>query len=321
MPNRVISPVLTLLLLLLALSASAEGQPEPDWGTVETVQVQARPGPAVWHVTRGESEVWILGMAGALPKGMDWNKQYLSELLDGARTIIMPPRGNAGILEIGWFLLTHPGILDMSLPRGRTLQAMVPEPVWTHFLTVVTAIGDTPDRYKTDTPFGAMQRLNSASNKHSNLAGNEPMDTINKLARDKKVPEQPTFRFEVIPIAEEFVKLTPEQQLPCFAEAVEDVDRLSQHAAAAGAAWAVGDIKGVKAHFAESRTNDCMDGLVHSLGDVDQKRVAAFTDAIDEALNKPGKTIVVMGIGPLLRKGGVLEQLEARHMTVEGPAE
>ncbi len=115
--------------------------------------------------------------------------------------------------------------------------------------------------------------------------------------------------------------LKPEAQLPCLTEAIEDTDRLSHHAVAAAQAWAVGDVRTVKANFAESRANDCMDGLEHSLGDVDQKRVAGFTTAIDEALNEPGKTIVVIGIGPLLRKGGVLEQLQARHITIEGPAE
>src|ERR1700678_3385212 len=109
--------LLTVLFLMSPLSALA--QPEPDWGMVETVEVQARPGPAVWHVTRADSEVWMLGTVGAMPKGLDWNKQYLSDLLDGAHAIIMPPRANVGVLEAGWFLITHAGDLDMSLPRGQ----------------------------------------------------------------------------------------------------------------------------------------------------------------------------------------------------------
>ncbi len=61
-------------------------------------------------MTRGNSEVWVLGLVGAMPKGLDWNKQYLSDLLDGARVIITPPRANVGILEGSWFLITHVAI-------------------------------------------------------------------------------------------------------------------------------------------------------------------------------------------------------------------
>ena len=300
---------------------SAPDSAIPNWATIESVEVKAKPGPAVWHVTRGDSEVWILGLVGAMPKNLDWNKQYLSELLDGAHTIILPPQMHAGLLEVGWFLITHAGDLDMSLPRGQTLQAMIPAPVWSHFLAVLAAIGDKPEHYKTDNPIRAAGRLNNAFSTHANLAGDEPMATINKLAREKKVTVQPVFRVEVMPIAKEAFKVSVEDQRPCFGEAVEDVDRMSQHAVAAAEAWAVGDVKAVKANFAESRLSLCEDGLVHSLDDVDKSRVAGFVTAINDALNKPGKTIVVMGMGPLLRRGGVLEQLQAQHAAIEGPKE
>src|SRR5581483_446344 len=171
-----------LLLVLSVLPAKAQPSPAPpaeppvpDWSsTVETVNVNARPGPAVWHVTRGESEVWILGTVGAMPKDLDWNKQYLSDLLDGARAIIVPPSASINLFDAGWFLLTHVGDLDMSLPRGQTLQPMIPEPVWTHFLAVTTAIGDKPNDYKTDMPLGAARRLMNRTKLHAKLIGSEP---------------------------------------------------------------------------------------------------------------------------------------------------
>jgi uncharacterized protein YbaP (TraB family) len=312
-----------LALLFTALPALAQpaDPPVPDWAQVETVDVTARPGPALWHITRGDSEVWILGMVGAMPKDLDWNRQTLADVMDGARAIIMPPRGNISLLSAGWFLITHVGDLDTSLPRGQTLQAMTPEPVWMHLMTTAAALGDKPEHYTNQNPMGAAQHLNQALAKNIGLGGNEPMTTIFKLAREKKVPQQPAMQFDVLPIVKEAVKLSPQQQEPCLDEAITDVDRMNAHALAAARAWAVGDVKNVKANFAESRFNDCAATIVHAYGNVDQQRATAFTAAIDDALNKPGKTIVVMGMGPLLRKGGVLEQLSARHVTIEGPAE
>ena len=59
-------------------------------------------------------------MVGALPKDLDWNKQYLSELLDGARAILMPPKADVALVDIAWFLISHGG--ELSLPRGQTLE-------------------------------------------------------------------------------------------------------------------------------------------------------------------------------------------------------
>jgi len=102
---------------------------------------------------------------------------------------------------------------------------------------------------------------------------------------------------------------------------VEDVTCALAHADKAGRAWAVGDIKAVKANYGESRFGACVLMAVKAMGDIDARNTADTVAAIDAALNQPGKTIAAVNMGPLLRKGGVLEQLKARHMAIEGPAE
>src|SRR5579859_5099393 len=94
-------PALLLALMMGALPFDATAQtlqtgPAENWAAPEIVEVQAAPGPAVWHLTRGDSEVWILGTVGSMPDGLKWNKDYLAELLDGARAIVMPPRPSIG---------------------------------------------------------------------------------------------------------------------------------------------------------------------------------------------------------------------------------
>src|SRR5215472_6824458 len=92
--------LLATCLAALPLRAHAQTPPTPPapqvWGAPEIVEVQAEPGPAVWHLTRGDSEVWILGTVGAMPDGLKWNKDYLAGLLEGARAILMPPRTSIG---------------------------------------------------------------------------------------------------------------------------------------------------------------------------------------------------------------------------------
>jgi len=144
-------------LALLCGVCAADAQTTADWAEIEAVEVNARPGPAVWHLTRGNSEVWILGTVGAMPKALDWNKDYLADLLDGPRAILMPPKANIGIVDIGWFLLMHGS--ELSLPRGQTLEQSLPDALRARFIAARDATGGDASDYRTDTPIRAAIRL------------------------------------------------------------------------------------------------------------------------------------------------------------------
>jgi TraB/PrgY/gumN family len=307
-----------LALSLTTLSRPSCAQTQPDWAQIETVTVKGEPGPAVWHLTRGNSEVWVLGMIGALPKGLEWNRQYLSELFDGAHAILMPPRANVGLADVAWFLIRHGG--ELSLPRGQVLEDGLPGDLRARFIAARDAVGGDDSDYRTDIPTRAAIRLQQDMMKKTNLSGDEPRDTIRDLANHKDIPIKPVTRFEAMDAIREVLKLTPEQQRVCLSQSVEDVTWALGHADKAGRAWVVGDIRAVKANYGESRFGTCILTAVRALGDIDARNIADTVAAIDVALNQPGKTIAVVNMGPLLRKGGVLEQLEARHVAIEGPA-
>jgi hypothetical protein len=296
-----------------------ETKPVENWGAPEVVEVQAAPGPAVWHLTRGDSEVWILGTVGSMPDGLKWNKNYLAELLDGARAILLPPRPAVGVFEGTWFLITNGG--KFSLPRGQTLEPSLSDALRARFIATREHLGQTENRYRTDTPLRAALRLQQDLQDKLDLTRDEPRDTIDRLARAKHVPATPIARYEVLDAAKDVLKLNPEQQRVCLAQSVEDVERQSAHVVAAAQAWAIGDIKDVKANYGESRLVNCVVAAVHSVADISERDVADYTAAINGALDKPGKTIAVIDVGPLLRRGGVLERLETLNVAIEGPAE
>jgi hypothetical protein len=317
---RHLAKIIALSCVLLPLGAQAqENPPQQNWGTPEVVEVEAKPGPAVWHLTRGDSEVWILGTVGAMPDGLKWNKDYLAELLDGARAIVMPPRPSIGLFEGAWFLLTNGS--KFSLPRGQSLEATLPPDIGPRFAAVREKLGKDVDHYRTDTPLRAALRIQEDVQDKLDLSRGEPRDTIRRLAQSKHVPSAPVAKYEVLDAARDVLKLTPQQQQVCLGQSVEDADWDLGHAAPAADAWTVGDIRAVKANYGESRLANCVIAAVHSVADIAERDAADYTAAINDALDKPGKTIAVIDIGPLLRKNGVLERLEALHVTIEGPAE
>ena len=317
-----LTKILSLAALLVASPLWAQTpstEASQIWGTPEIVEVKAPPGPAVWHLIRGESEVWILGTVGAMPDGLKWNKEYLAELLDGTRAILLPPRPSVGVFEGAWFLIKNGS--KFSLPRGQALEAQLTPELRARFVALREKLGEDEGRYRTDTPLRAALRLFQDLSDKLDLTRDEPRDTINSLARKAHVPSAPIARYEVLDAAEDVLKLDLAQQKVCLAQTVEDVDRAFSHAIPAAEAWAVGDIRNVKVNYGDSRVLDCVTAAVHSVADINERNVADYTGSINAALDKPGKTIAVIDIGPLLRRNGVLERLEALGVSVEGPAD
>ena len=308
-----------LALTFVALASDAQAQVLPEWAQVEAVEVRERPGPAVWHLTRGNSEVWLLGLAGALPRDLDWNKQYLSELLDGARAILMPPKADIALTDIAWFLIRHGG--ELSLPRGQSLEDGLPEDLRARFIVARDRVGGDASDYRTDIAIRAAMRLQQDLREKLDFSFREPRATIENLAYRKRIKNDPVTRFEAMDAIREVLTLTPQQQRSCLAQAVEDVNWALGHADRSARAWAVGDIRTVKANYSEWRLGTCIMAAVQKFSDIDGRNVSEYVSAIDAALDKPGKTIVVINMGPLLRKNGVLERLTAKHITIEAPAE
>ena len=92
----------------------------------------------------------------------------------------------------------------------------------------------------------------------------------------------------------------------------------SAHAVAAAQAWAVGDLAGVEANYSETRLDACLQQN-NAYAVLRARAIGDMANAVTAALNRPGKTIAVIPMGIFLRKGGVLERLEAAGLTVSGP--
>jgi uncharacterized protein YbaP (TraB family) len=317
---------LALACIFMVTPAAAQPAPPPaldpvipQWAQIETVEAHASPGPALWHITKGNSEVWIVGTINTMPKDLNWNKRAITELMDSATGVITPPGANMGILEASWMLISYGGRL--SLPRSQKLEDTMPPDMRARFVATRNFLGKDADHYETDTPVRAAMRLMGDFWAKSQLNGQDAGGLIYKLARAHDVPLKPAATFEAGPLIKEVLTLPIAQQNVCLDATMEDIDRLSKHGEAAAEAWAIGDVKGVKAHFADSRLMSCFAAAAHTIAALDQSGTTAMVTAIDTALAKQGKTIVLVGMGPLLRKDGVLERLEAQHLTIEGPAE
>ena len=312
--------LLVLALTILPARAQPDAAKAPEeWADIESVTVKGEPGPAVWRLTRGASEVWILGTVGPLPRDMAWNRATVADLLDGARALLLPPRADFNLVDIAWFLLRHGS--ELSLPRGQKLEDGLPPDLALRFKAATAAIGADAEDYRTDIPIRAAVRLGQDFQKKADMGYREPRATVESQASRKRVSTASVFRFEIMDAVRDLLKLTPDQQRACLSQAVEDVTWARAHALAAARAWAVGDIRTVKDHYSESRLFACVVAQVERAGDINARATAETVRAIDAALNQPGKTVALVAMGPLLRKDGVLARLKAQGVTIEAPME
>ena len=99
--------------------------------------------------------------------------------------------------------------------------------------------------------------------------------------------------------------------------ALDDIDAVSAHAAAAAKAWASGDLAGIKANYSEQRFESCIQSMP-SFAALFQRAVNDSVNAVDTALAQHGKTVMVASIGSLLRQNGILDRLRAEGATIKG---
>jgi uncharacterized protein YbaP (TraB family) len=308
----------TSLLLLGASSFAADPPPVDDW-TNETVIVTAQaPGPAFWRLSKGDSEIWILGTLGPMPEKLAWNTKHLAGVIDGARAVLLPAKASAGFFDVAWFLLTNRELL--SMPDGQKLEASLPAQFRARFVAARESIKRKAEHYEDDAPIVAALKLENEYNDAKDLSWDEPRRTVEKIARAKHVKAHEIGNYDATPLAKELLKLGPEAARACLEDAVSDVEARTAHAVPAAEAWAIGDLKGIKTHYSSTQLVSCA-RKTGSYSKLDQRGIADTLAAIDEALSKPGKTVLLVDIGSLLRSTGVVEKLRAQGVVIEGPAE
>jgi hypothetical protein len=289
-----------------------------DW-SVETVVVTAHvSGPAFWHIAKGNSEVWILGVVGPLPEDFKWDTGRLTEILKGANAMLLPPRGQIGLFEAAWFLIWHGDTL--RLPPAQQLEMVLPGPLRSRFVAWRVAIHRDADRYAEYKPSVAGFRLLGDFLKANNFAQTEPVDTVSSLSRRADVPTSYMASYPALDVIKEVPTLSDAGNRLCLQDALDDIDVMSVHARPGADAWARGDLEGIKAHYSDPKSLDCLDQSA-TFNKLWARSVGDTAHAIEHALEKPGKTVAAVSIGELLRKKGVLEQLKADGLTVEGPGD
>lgn len=330
MPHRRFECLAALCFFLLLLgpvwadpSATAFPATAPvnDWADIETVIVHPPVrGPALWRVARGDAEVWIVGTLGPLPEGLYWNDSLITEKITGAKKLYLEAEASTGIVSVSWFMLTHWGIF--SMPSGQKMQDVLAPDVRGRFAQALGVTGEKPDSYDKTKPQVAAWKIEAAFlKKRKFTSGGGLEERLSRIARAKGVKAERMGGYDVMPVLKEYLDLPPAQGQVCLKAALDDMDNWDKHAIAAAQGWAVGDVEAVRAHYAESELENCLARHNAHFDKLEQRSVNDAMAALEKALATPGKSVMLISIGDLLRQQGIVAALVARGYRIEQVSE
>lgn len=332
---QAMTPVLTkpllagLLVAALAIwplspgPATAQGQSEPappagsvaagedpEGTLVEELVVSSNlGGPAFWKVSKGESVVWVLGVPGALPRGVTWDSRRLEFRLKGAKALILPPRVKARPIVITTFILTHQKAFQGGAPLPPGLRARLDRNR--------EALGVKPGKLDKWKPGVAGAMLAGELRKPLKLDDDQPMNRILGLARKARVRQvRAGAAIDPMPAVRSLLGLNDESQQICLEDALDEVEAGRGRIRNAALGWARGDVR--TALTAERGFDRCLTRLP-TLAALSRRAMSDTSGTIARQLNTPGKAVAVVDLRQLLARGGVLDQLKARGFTVETP--
>ena len=312
--SRAFVTVAALAAVAAGSALAAPGAVDPEATVVEALVSPTRlPGPAWWRISNPTSSVYVLGVPGAIPKGMAWDQSVVQRRLKGANEVILPPTVTAGVGDTA-ALIGLLGSLRSSTPMENGLplalkaryeadRARLPgDPRgYTHWLAAVAGLQMVGDwRKKLD------------------LDAAEPAKMVRHLASADGVTAVPAGTYKAVPLFRALASQAGPVGPACIADALDEIDAGAGPVHAAAEGWARGD---VRAALTEQRGYEkCANGFPEG-ANITRVAVHDTADAIAGALAKPGHSIAVVNLRALLAPGGVLQQLQSRGFKVARPDE
>jgi uncharacterized protein YbaP (TraB family) len=315
---------LVVLALGLALACPAVAQVQitpakpdpndPDAVVVEELVVVARDkGPAWWTVSDGDSTVYVLGVPSIAPKHMQWDRAVFERRLQGANVVILPFQEVKVRLASSFGAAFNYLRLKSSTPFEETLD---PE-TKARFVEARSKLGAPAKRYATKNPLAAGLLLLTDYRDRSDLTNSDPLKLIRGLSEQAKVPLWQK-GYDIAPQLGAILKTAPEAGRACLEEVIAQVRAGPGGTRAAAKAWADGD---VPAALDNERTYERCIAQVPGASAFDARTKADEVALIEQALKKPGHSIAVVRLRPLLSQGGVLDRLRNAGFTVKTPGE
>ena len=310
--GRLILALLFVVGATMRPCAAARAQPGGGVGEAEVV-VRASPGPALWRVTRGRSELVILGSVTPTRHNGAWNSRAVADALQGARVLLLSPGSTPGLAWADRFPESRR--YQLRQPLGRTLSSEI-GPDTARFDRMAAVIGKGPSQYGGYRPGPAGMVLLEDSWRARELTGSKLDDAIVALAGAAHVRVVRVYEGGALPLIDAMPSMSIGQHTACIREAMDQFDWEGANASAGFEAWANGDLAALRRLYRPLSL--CLDSIPGGVARRDRAR-AVWLKALSQALATPGLTVAVADVSELLEPSGLLAALRAEGAVVIPP--
>lgn len=328
-----------LLLALAVVSTSTWAQAQPDAqkdaAIVPNILVSGqRPGPALWKVSKGDHTLWIFGSYAPLPKQIDWRSQQLETVLADSQELLDTP---GTVMSVGWssslnMLTALPFLAGVkkNVDGGR-LQDHVPADVYARWTVLKQKYIGNDAGIEQERPMFAAQTLRTRALAAIGMNGSDAVTKrIYELGKNWKIPVTTTSVSVPVENPRETLrdfKKSPLDDVPCFTQTIDrlekDLDMMQRRANA----WASGDLATLRQLDFRDERIACNAAVVDSAwlnkvkgaSDMRARVKATWLAAAEKSIAANQSTMAVLSMSELTSPDGMLAALRARGYVIEEP--
>lgn len=289
--------------------SSEEGADTEKWGEIVTITAKL-PGPAVWRIRKGDSEVFIIGSMPVITKYYRWDEGRIDRIMNQASVYIVSPNLKG---DVGAFLF-----FEMTRNKSRRLYDILPVSLTQRFRSLVKKHGLDPKTYEGMHPIVAATRLKDDIYEKNNLSTRDPEKHLIFMARAKGVPMKPLSTYATKDLVKRLKSFNDAEQITCMHRTLNEIDFALKNTQKATEFWAQGQLIEAKSHMPYPSALSCFDGA-KSTGNIVRETTDQALNVIRTSLTKPGRTVMVLPLSVLLRQGGAFDQLSKEGADISRP--
>ena len=286
----------------------------------EIVVSVERSGPEMWHIRRGDAQLWILGSLAPLPKGITWRSRQAEQVMQSTHVVLLTKPLEISFAHAVWIFLTHHDLLVVK--GGRKLKDVLPPDLYQRFAAQRAKYTSETGKWERFRPIIAAAFLEETALHRSGLSSRIDLGAaVRSLADKHNVPMEEVKIAGVRDILDTLKSVPAATENKCLAAALSTTESGLPRLVLRASAWTRGDIDAMQQLPDSAEDVGCHAALVSDTGSADllSQIEQAWLKAINERVVGRQVVMAVVNIDLLLEHGGLLDNLRAQGYSVEAP--
>ena len=300
-----------------APAARAE-QPAPALD--EIIVTAERAGPGMWHVHRGDANVWILGSISPLPRDITWRSKQVESVLERTSQVLVQKPIEISVPRILWMLIADRKLLMVG--GGKKLKDVLPPELHARFAAQRSKVSDDDGKWERYRPLIAAAFLQQAAFHKVNLSMRLDLGAaLRELAKKHGVRIEEVKVAGVSDMLEALKTMPPATERTCVEASLSTVETGLPRLVDRAQAWANGNVERSENTPELKEVDACRNALDAGKGasDVIGRIRQTWLENIEKYLRSAGTTIAVVNLDLMLERGGLLDQLRAKGYEIDAP--